>query len=122
MAVVAVFGAGGNVASHVTRAVLSRLSSDNTRDQSRQTTVRLVTRDPDALKESIEGSFAGLDVQIYTGSVTDGESLPAALQGVDRVFFCMPQCLSSADMIKVSNQFTVAAKAADVKVVRSPAE
>ena len=109
--VIAIFGANGNISS----SVISHLEnfecsgSDIISDY----TLRIVTRDIEVLSTR---QFC-IKTEIMVGSITDIDRLDELLQNVNRVFFCLPQSLSSEDMVKTSMSFAKAAKRAGVQTV-----
>jgi uncharacterized protein YbjT (DUF2867 family) len=96
--------------------------------------IRLITRDPDYVKSvlSNEAAFSSprLTFTVCEGSIgdciqvdDDSSSIAkktrmlANLQGLDRIFFCLPQTLSSTEMIQYSNGFADCVVQAGISVV-----
>ena len=109
--VIAIFGANGNISS----SVISQIEKFECfgSDVIPNYTLRIVTRDPNALADK----QCGIKREIVLGSITDTDRLDELLNNVNRVFFCLPQSLSPDDMVKTSASFSKAAKRAGVQTV-----
>ncbi|MEU4312794.1 NAD-dependent epimerase/dehydratase family protein [Nocardia sp. NPDC024068] len=68
-----VIGASGFLGSHVTRRLVEKGEQ-----------VRVMVRETSSLR-----ALRGLDVEVVTGSIEDGESLRAAMRGCDTVYYCV---------------------------------
>ena len=104
-----VFGSTGNVVA----AVLALLAASPRPLPCR---LRVVTRQPaGSVAFSAADADADADVEVRAGSVTDGaERLTSHLAGCSKAFVCLPQSLSSAEMVAVSRDLAAACKAAGV--------
>ena len=109
--VIAIFGANGNISS----GVISHIEKFECfgSDMITNYTLRIVTRDPNMLADR---QFS-IKTEIVCGSITDTNLLDELLCDVNRVFFCLPQSLSSDDMVRTSASFSNAAKRAGVQTV-----
>lgn len=89
---IAMFGASGNINS----AVVSNLEKIMAAEQNKSSvisnyTLRIVTRNPEVLNQS---QFK-IKTEIMKGSICDEDQLQVFLEGVDRVFICLPQSLGA---------------------------
>lgn len=112
--VIALFGASGNISSHVI-SHLRRAHQDHVKHDVtvKSYILRIITRTPNLLKD-LEFPF---EVEVVVGSIEEGDRLDELLQGVTRVFFCLPQHLSASDMIMISQAFSRSASNAGVQTV-----
>merc|ERR1719163_123272 len=110
---VVVFGASGNVGLHVVKALLA---ADDAAAEGR--VIRAVTRDPSALRARLGTISSRSTLEVVSGELSApgvrAGGLTHILAGSARVFLCLPQALSSADMVEVSNAVSDAAKLAGV--------
>lgn len=110
----AIFGATGNISSTILNHLEeATLNSEKLGGSKMSFAVRVCTRQPDLLQV---GKFS-FPTEICKGSIDELDRLDILLQGVSRVFFCLPQHLSASDMVMVSRAFTDSAKRVGVKVV-----
>ena len=107
--VVALFGATGNISSHVI-SCLQKASPDN---EMQAYTLRIITRTPELIRDLV----FPFKVEVVVGSIDKVDRLDALLQNVTRVFFCLPQHLSASDMIMISQTFSKSASNAGVQTV-----
>ena len=112
--VIALFGASGNISSHVITC-LQRANLDPEKHcvTILDYTLRIITRTP----ELLSNLALPFNVEIIVGSINEVDRLDAFLQGVTRVFFCLPQHLSALDMIAASQAFSRSACDAGVQTV-----
>ena len=109
--VIAIFGANGNISSNVISHIEKLLA--NGTDLISDFTLRIITRDPENLLTKVHC----MKTEIIAGSINDTDRLDELLMNVHRAFFCLPQHLSSDEMLATSNRFTDAAKRAGVQTV-----
>jgi uncharacterized protein YbjT (DUF2867 family) len=111
---IALFGASGNISSQVI-SCLQRASLDHEKhDVTIQSyTLRIITRTPEPLKDLV----FPFKVEVIVGSIDEVDRLDELLQGVTRVFFCLPQHLSAPDMIVISQAFSRSAGSMGVQTV-----
>ena len=99
---VVVFGSSGNVV----KALLETLAASGPLPWP----LRIVTRQPTTAFPNADAA-----VEVREGSVTDSaERLSSHLAGAHKAFVCLPQRLTSAEMMSVSQDLAVACKAAGV--------
>ena len=87
-------------------------------DANKRTRFRAVTRNPEALQDRL-GPLEFVDVvkgELSPAGCSSGD-LDHILEGAQRVFLCLPQGLSSADMVSVSKSVTDACKKAGVELM-----
>ena len=111
--IIAVFGANGNISSNVLSHIERTVGNEHVGTCISNFKVRIITRNPELLPTT---GYKFIH-EVVRGSIDDVHLLGENLKGVSRVFFCLPQEFSSADMIRVSNQFADSAEAAGVQVV-----
>ena len=123
-AVIAVFGATGNISSHVVQNLLREMldyekhrkheeHEDHRGVSIKAFTLRIITRTP----EVISNLAFPCKVEVVLGSIDEVDHLDALLQGVTRTFFCLPQHLSASDMVMISQAFSKSASNAGVQTV-----
>jgi hypothetical protein len=139
MSTLVVFGASGNVGWHVLQGTVLHVFGSSflhalmclmtlcvlagmlkadpaTLDGQSICKIRAVTRDPTSLRARLALS-ENMEVEIVKGELsTQGiTEIAPILEGATRVFVCLPQPLSSADMVHVSKALVDEAKRAGVK-------
>jgi uncharacterized protein YbjT (DUF2867 family) len=99
---VAIIGASGNVGYPLLLLVARACTSGELKGK-----VKVVSRNPDQLKQrlAISGYAPQTNLEFLCGDVTKPESLQMVLNGVNRVFLCLPQILSSSDMVEMTKSF-----------------
>jgi uncharacterized protein YbjT (DUF2867 family) len=87
---IAMFGASGNINSSVIENLEKIMVTDGNKNSVISNyTLRIITRNP----ESLSDRRFNIKTEIVKGSICDEVELGRLLEGVDRVFVCLPQCL-----------------------------
>ena len=109
---IVVFGATGNVGSHVLRGLLDHAGPA----EARELRVRAVTRDPAALRARLGERGQRPHLELVKGELSAAGATEFApiVAGAQRVFLCLPQALSAADMVAVSHALSDACQQAGV--------
>lgn len=88
--IIAMFGASGNINSSVIENLEKIMVTEGNRSSVISNyTLRIITRNP----ESLSHRKFSIKTEIVKGSICDEVQLEKLLEGVDRVFICLPQCL-----------------------------
>ena len=70
--------------------------------------VKAMSRDPEQLKQRLAKTGPGIDspnLEFVYGDITKPDTLDSVLNGVRRVFLCLPQSLTSSEMIELTKAF-----------------
>ena len=97
MTIIAVFGASGNIGAPLLTSLSSLIATSES-----DCKVRAISRSPEKLKSA---SRLCESIEYIHGDITEASSLREALLQVERVFLCLPQSLSSKEMITVNESF-----------------
>ncbi len=105
---IAVLGASGNLGLPLLSSLALHLSEEKSTWK-----IRAVSRSPEILKAKLQSDC---NFDFVYGDVTNS-SIRDSLIGVERVFLCLPQCLSSEEMRIADANFIEVAKEIGVKHV-----
>jgi uncharacterized protein YbjT (DUF2867 family) len=87
---IAMFGASGNINSAVIENLEKIMATEGNKSSAISNyTLRIITRNP----ESLSHRKFSIKTEVVKGSICDEVQLGKLLEGVDRVFICLPQCL-----------------------------
>ena len=100
----AIIGASGNVGFHLLVLAARACGSGELKGK-----VKAVSREPEQLKrrlaQAVPSSSDVPNLEVTYGDVTKPDTLDAVLKDVKRVFVCLPQSLTSTEMVDYTKTF-----------------